>query len=178
MSEQTRDMEIQNMEIIDPIPCKFEGVTPARAHSQEVRDEVIRRVLLGDKLYNISQDMGIQIKTMEPWIRELEDEIRVIIRAGNISLIGGISQAAEEFIRRLTKNKNDNHSQLNTEDNDNHSQQEISAKDAKDLSIALGVLIDKRKDLAGPGSGSGKMSMRIAWKDGSGAVELTTGGQE
>lgn len=177
IKDTDREIEIFEAEIIDPPPCRFEGVQPPTTHDKETRDEVIRRIIQGDKLHDISRDMGLAISTMGPWIKEIEDDIRLSVKAENISLIQGMGEAAEHFIRRLTKVKEGqkvSDSQIVKEGQGNQS---IPAKDAKDLAIALGVLIDKRKDLTGPGSGNGKVSMKVAWKDGSGAVEVTTGGQ-
>lgn len=163
---------IDGVEVLIPTTHPAEGRTPANAHSEETKEEVFRRILAGEKLYKIARDMDIGIRTMGPWIKELEDQIGLIVKAENMSLIEDMGLAAKQFVYRLSKNKNITDSNNENSQEGGRSQTEISPKDAKDLAVALGILIDKRKELTGSSSGHGGMSLKVAWKDGTGALEL------
>jgi transposase-like protein len=146
--------------IIDPLPGQFEGGEPANKYDYTMRSEAVRLVVEeGLSLVDAGRRLGVTDDTIGVWLREMEDEVRLRAKEHDISLIGRLSEKINQLAQGINKDK-------------------IDRAGLRDIAIALGILIDKRKDLAGPGSGAGKISMKIAWQDGSGAVELTTGGQE
>lgn len=159
MGEEVREAVAEYVvEVVEPRPVD-EAWVPPNAYDEETKLEVVRKALEeGKKITEIAQEMGISRDTVSSILQRIEEDIKLEAKADSLRLSGQISEKLFQLLGALTKDK-------------------LNKAWPKDIAIAFGVLADKRRELLGPSSGPGAMSLRIAWKDGTGAVELTTGQQ-
>ncbi len=154
------EIEIVDTEILTPLPAQFEGVTPANAHSQEEVFAALDRVL--ENRGNVTQtarEMGIPLHTLQAWLVRYREQIDTLAEVKKLELAELLGCQVKDLVSAVTKDKLDKAS-------------------LRDVGIVAGIFIDKWKDLTGKTSGNKGVSMKIAWKDGSGAAELTVGGQQ
>lgn len=143
-------------EVIDPLPARFENVQPPNKYNHETREEICKLVLeAGLTIKETAQKFGIARNTVSAIIREFIAEHDMI---ENVRLGRKFCALANKVLNELQK-------------------RDFSASSVSQLGILSGIAVDKKIQLMGKqGNSLGGISMRIAWKDGSGAVELTTGG--
>jgi len=152
-------VEENGMMVLDPVPHPAIGHTPPNRYSDDIRTEAVRlSVEEGKTIAAISREMEIPPDTIAGMLQEVEQYIQLEEKARGLRLVGKVGQCMEELLDGLTKN--------------------LEKAYPKDIAMAFGVLADKRRDLLGPRAGPGALSLKIAWKDGTGAVELKTGVQE
>jgi len=148
-------------EVVAPVVRQHE-IEPhsafTREYPEEVKEEFFRRTLeKGENVSLVCRDMGIPKGTVENWIAELKEEREPQIELENIRLVDLLGKAGEQLLAGLSKAN-------------------LAKASVRDLAVAIGIVTDKRRDLLGPRKGSAISRLRIAWKDGSGAVEVETGG--
>jgi len=146
--------------VLDPVPHPAVGHTPA----QTIDDETVFTVLSsivesGGSIAQAAREFGFSPDTIARWLHKHKETMQVVNEAERQCVSALLLQRGKELLGGLDKDK-------------------IAKAGARDLAIAAGIMVDKWKDLAGPASGPGALSLKIAWKDGTGAVELKTGGQE
>jgi len=147
------------VDVLPPLPPQFEGQLPANAHSEDEIFAALDRAAQNGNIMQTAREMGINRNILRSWIMKYKEELEAITEVQKIELAGLLGCQVKELVGAINKAK-------------------IEAASLKDIGIVAGILADKWKDLTNKGSGKQAFSMRIAWQDGSGAVELTTGGQE
>lgn len=160
MAEAARELEYMesgNDEVLLPVPHNREGEKPANARSEEEVFETLKEIVeSGGNVLIAARNMGIPVETVRRWslkYREETETLAEIERARLARLFGG---KIKELVSGLTKSK-------------------LEKASVRDLGVVAGIFTDKFKDLTGNTKSNGDISLKIAWKDGGGAVELTTG---
>jgi len=129
-----------------------------KAYDEEKKNELLRRVLEnGEHVALVAREIGIDRSTLHTWLAELKEEREAQAEFDSMRLADMFTTAVGEFLSAVDKTK-------------------LAQASVRDLAIAAGIAADKRRDLLGPRKGSAISRLRIAWKDGSGAVEVETGG--
>lgn len=142
---------------VEPVPHVMTGKQPGNAYDEEVKKEILTQAMQeGKSIALLVKENGISKETISRWIHELEDEIQVESRALDAYMVRVLGTKTKELLAALTTEK-------------------LAKASARDIAIAAGILTDKRRDLLGPVHKDDAINLRIAWKDGSGAVELSTG---
>jgi len=145
-------------EVLAPVARPYEGKPSWNATDEETRAELFRRVLEdGEHVALVAREMGIDRNTLFAWLSELKEERKIQVELENIELQDLLTKKAKEFVLAANNSK-------------------LAKAGVKDLLIAAGIALDHRRELAGPARGASFSRLRIAWKDGSGAVEVETGG--
>jgi len=149
------DMVAIEPEILDPAGYN-DGRTPWNKYDDEVKLEVIRKAIEEEKnIVDIAKEMGIDRDTVSSILTEIEQDVKINAKAQDIRLSSVVGGKLLEIVSALTKDK-------------------LNKAWPKELAMAFGILADKRRDLLGPSAGPSSLNLKVAWKDGSGAVELTT----
>ncbi len=146
--------ETQEVEAINPLPAQLEGLEPVNKLSPELREAVARAVLIDGKTgRDVAREYGIGKNAVTSCVREFFAEF---VDQRNMALVGKLDVVTEELLQRIREN--------------------VHNLPLQQLVVSFGILMDKRKDLISKvAPPPGTISLRIAWQDGSGAVELTTG---
>lgn len=147
---------IQSTAALDPLPCPAENRTPANKTSEAVCQEVIQAVL----------NEGLSFKAASERFSLDRDTVSGIVRQ-HLSETGEL-----ENLRLGAKFHN-----LADKVLDELNGRDLTSASPSQLGILAGIAIDKKVLLTGkPTAGNGRVSMKVAWRDGSGAVEITAGG--
>ncbi|MCL6610099.1 MAG: hypothetical protein K6T66_01015 [Peptococcaceae bacterium] len=141
--------------VIDPLPARFKDVQPPNRYDDETREEICRLVLeTGLTIKAAAQKYGIARNTCSAIVREYIAEHDMI---ENVRLGRKFHKLADRVLNELQE-------------------RDLSLASPHQLAVVAGIAVDKKTQLMGkPGDLSGGVRLRIAWQDGSGAVELTTG---
>ncbi|MCL6480076.1 MAG: hypothetical protein K6T65_17055, partial [Peptococcaceae bacterium] len=147
--------ETRAVEVVDPLPAQFEGLEPVNKLPPELREAVARAVLIDGKAgRDVAKEYGVGKNAVTACVREFFSEF---VDQRNMALVGQLDAVTEEMLLRIREN--------------------IQNIPLNQLVVSFGILLDKRKDLINRITPSpGGISLKIAWKDGSGAIELTAGG--
>lgn len=154
--EKPAEVEVELVEPVIVNPGKEErpNLGANNAYPREVREEFFRRVLdEGEHLSLVSREMGIARSTVTQWIAELKEQRLEQEELENLELADMFRDVTRQLLRALDKSK-------------------LEKASVRDLLIAAGIATDKRKDLLGPRKGAGTTRLRVAWRDGSGALEI------
>lgn len=140
---------------IDPIPSHREGQEPGNRIPYEIREAAARAVLIeGRSARDVGKEYGVSKNIMTVIVREFFAEF---IDMRNMQLASRLDDVTEQMLKRLRDN--------------------VESIPVGQLAVAMGICLDKRQILAGKMiHAPGNLSLKIAWKDGSGAAELTVGG--
>lgn len=141
-------------EPLTPLPHSREGLEPANKLPDELREEIALAVLTNKrKIKDVADSYGLGRNIVGQIVREHFSQTADL---QNIELAHELGEVTALMLQRIRNN--------------------IEAIPLSQLVVAFGILTDKRRDLTGKmGAAPGNLSLKIAWKDGSGAVELTTG---
>lgn len=142
--------------ILDPLPHSREGLEPANKLPDELREEIALAVLTDKrKIKDVADTYGLGRNIVGQIVREHFSQTADL---QNIEVAHELGEVTTLMLRRIRNN--------------------INEIPLSQLVVAFGILTDKRRDLAGKmGAAPGNLSLKIVWKDGSGAVELNTGGE-
>ena len=149
-------------EVVEPVPRAWEEKPELRGnqldHPEEIRER-FRELALESEMpgAQIARELGISARTAQQWLVELKQEMEPYQELESMRMAEKLAVAGNQFLRALITRKWENAS-------------------VRDMAIAAGIMIERRRDLLGPRKGSAISRLRIAWKDGSGAVEVETGG--
>ncbi|MCM1567023.1 MAG: hypothetical protein NC238_14020 [Dehalobacter sp.] len=142
-------------EVLSPMPNTGRG-----GHNKipdETRDQIIEDFLVTKNITKTAKKFNLNRETVGFIIREAFGENKL---TADVALAKQFEEAADTFLREI-KNRN------------------LKDTSVRDLVVAAGICIDKRQVLSGSAPrGNAPLSLKIAWKDGSGAVELSTGGSD
>jgi len=126
---------------------------PHTAYGQDIIDEATDKILRGEKVAVVARELGVSKRTLFSWIGQNLNERRELRDALYVDKMEGI---ASKILAEI----------------DSKDLQETSIRD---LMVSLGILLDKRQNLTGPKQAApGALNLRVAWRDGTGAVEIST----
>lgn len=150
--------DTQSTPILDPLPCRFEGQTPANKTDEAIRQQVVEAVLeQGLTLTAAAEKFSLHRDTVGAMLKEYRIETGEL---ENVRLGNKFHKLADRVLDELQE-------------------KDLSGASVSQLGVLAGIAVDKKIQLTGkPAAGNGNISMRVAWKDGSGAVELSTGGKD
>ncbi len=149
---------VREAEYMEPVPHNREGEQPAIAFDEETQIAALNKAFNeGKSIVVVCKQMGIHRSTLGRWIKEMEEEVSTDARAQDVGFIKALGAKMNQLIDALTTEK-------------------LTKASPRDIAIAFGILADKRRDIMGPQTKDDGISLKIAWKDGAGAVELTTSG--
>ncbi len=142
-------------EVIDSLPARFKDVPPPNRYDDEVREEICKLVLeAGFTIKAAAEKYGIARNTCSAIVREHLAEYDMI---ENVRLGRKFHKLADRVLNELQE-------------------RDLSCASPSQLGVLAGIAVDKKTQLMGKtGDLSGGISLKIAWADGSGAVELTAG---
>lgn len=156
MGDAATTANIVDVEVLEPQKHNREGCKPANARSEEevfaVLDEVVHN---GGNVTKAARDLGIPLRTVQSWLAKYKEERDTFAEIQRMQLAEHFGRRAKELVCAITKAK-------------------IEKASAKDLGIVAGIFADKFRELTGRTSTQGDFNLKIAWKDGSGALELST----
>ncbi|OPY60520.1 MAG: hypothetical protein A4E56_02648 [Pelotomaculum sp. PtaU1.Bin065] len=123
-------------------------------HEVEVIDNVVEDILHGGKINEVARRHGVPRRTVFTWLKEKLAERREL---QDILFVDRMEKIGTKIL-----------AEIDTKD--------LQETSVRDLMVSLGILLDKRQNLTGPKQAApGALNLRVAWKNGEGAVELTTG---
>lgn len=142
--------------VLDPLPAIFEGKAPVNKTNEATREAVVKAILeQGMTITSVAEKFSIHRDTASAILQEYRRETGEI---ENLRLGNKFHKLADKVVDELNK-------------------KDLSAASPSQLGILAGIAVDKKILLTGkPATGAGNISLRIAWKDGSGAAELNVGG--
>lgn len=142
---------------IDPLPARFEDATPHNRFPDDLREEIALAVLSEKrKIREVAETYGLNRNTVGQIVRE---HFAQTADLQNIELAHELGEVTSLMLQRIRNN--------------------IEEIPLSQLVVAFGILTDKRQALAGKmAQARGTLSLKVAWQDGSGAVELTTTGRD
>jgi len=153
-----RMTEKKGAEVVAPVPRAWEEKPELRGNQLDypdgVKSEFLKRVLEnGEHVGLVRQEMNVSKSTANRWITEQREEREPQIELENLRIIEKMGRAGEQFLDALITRKWEKAS-------------------VRDLAIAFGIIIERRRDLLGPRKGSATTRLRVTWK--SGEVEVET----
>lgn len=144
-------------EIVAPVivnPGKEGRPTLGGCYPPEIKERFLSRVLEGgESLAKVSREMGIARSTCQAWIAEHKEERQEQDEIDNLTLANLYRDVNLQVLRCLDKTK-------------------LEAASVRDLAILAGIATDKRAALIGPQKAKSSVRLRVAWRDGSGALEV------
>jgi len=145
--------ETTSIEILDPLPNGHEGRSPHNKFPDELRQQVVQETLVTRNISKIAEKFSISRQTVSAILREYLGENKELI---DFELISDIDEVTRKMLTRL---KN-----------------EVNSIPPSQLVVATGILLDKRESLLkGKVTGGNQvLNLRVAWRDGTGAVEFST----
>lgn len=154
MDEAEKNADIgETQEVLTPLPRPYEGRPSHNAHPPE---EKLRAVaLIAQKGPGAAaEETGIPLRTVQTWAREYREEIEML--------------RENEFVEEIDRKIKDILQEIDVS--------KIKSASFRDLLIGLGISIDKRSQLLDQRkkAKTAPVRLRVAWKDGAGAVELET----
>ena len=156
------DIQPAQAEVVEPVPRAWEEKPELRGNDRSYPEEIrerFRELALGSEMPGpqIARELGISRTTAQEWLFELKQEMEPYQELESMRMAEKLAVAGNQFLRALIARKWEKAS-------------------VRDMAIAAGIMIERRRDLLGPQKGGNISRLRIAWKDGSGAVEVETGG--
>jgi hypothetical protein len=100
---------------------------------------------------------GIGRSTVQTYLAQMREEIELNSQIVDMDLAKALEGKVYQIIKAVDKSK-------------------LEKAGIRDLAIAAGIFLDKRKELLGPRSGTGNLRLRATFR-GEGAIEVTTGEQ-
>jgi hypothetical protein len=100
---------------------------------------------------------GIGRSTVQTYLAQMREEIELNSQIVDMDLAKALEGKVYQIIKAVDKPK-------------------LEKAGIRDLAIAAGIFLDKRKELLGPRSGTGNLRLRATFR-GEGAIEVTTGEQ-
>ncbi|OPX91155.1 MAG: hypothetical protein A4E53_00747 [Pelotomaculum sp. PtaB.Bin104] len=159
----SNDPKVHDGEILEPLPDEQLGgpLEPVReGHPawnkipDEVRDQIIEDVLKTGNFAKTAENFGLNRVTVAAVIKEFRAEVSEFI---DFKYQARIENILDKLLQRL--------------------ENEAGEIKLSQLPVSVGILLDKRRELRGNISGGNQsLNLKVAWRDGSGAVELTTNG--
>jgi len=145
------------LEPLDPLPAPSEGKPAHNAIPDEVKDLVIKAVLESNNISKTAEEFNLNRTTVAAIVREFRSEVGEFT---DFKYQNRIEKVLDKLLLRL--------------------ENETGEVKLSQLPVTVAILLDKRRELRGKTlNAQGPLNLRVAWKDGSGAVELSTGtGQE
>lgn len=139
-------------EPLQPLPANREGCTPANKIPDETRSAIIDEFISCGNISATARKFGVSRGTVAAIIKEIYGDVKELI---DIEFAGRIENITRLALERLADN--------------------IDRISPQQLGTIIGILIDKRQMLTGKARSNDNFNLKIAWKDGSGAIEVTTG---
>jgi hypothetical protein len=100
---------------------------------------------------------GIGRSTVQTYLAQMREEIELNSQIVDMDLAKALEGKVYQIVKAVDKPK-------------------LEKAGIRDLAIAAGIFLDKRKELLGPRSGTGNLRLRATFR-GEGAIEVTTGEQ-
>ncbi|OPX93306.1 MAG: hypothetical protein A4E53_00271 [Pelotomaculum sp. PtaB.Bin104] len=144
---------LEVLEPLNPRPAPSEGKPAHNALPDEVKDLVIKAVLESNNISKTAEEFNLNRATVTAIIREFRAEVGEFV---DFKYQSRIEKILDKLLRRL--------------------ESEAGEIKLSQLPVATAILLDKRRELRGKTlNAQDQLNLRVAWKDGMGAVELTTG---
>lgn len=141
--------------ILTPVPRPFEGEKPPNAWPSEIREAAIDLAIELKSARKAGKHLGIPVRTIQYWLAE--EVASGDANAWDAYAVKEIQDKIEQVLARIGPDK-------------------IDKAGLRDLVIAAGILLDKRQNMIPKAKAETPPTrLRIAWKDGSGAVEVENG---
>jgi predicted transcriptional regulator len=145
-------MADRNEVIEQPIPRAWEGGKPWNAYPDEVRQQAVDLAIELRSGRKAARQLGISPRAVQAWLAE---EVAGDAGDWNMLQIKELEGKIERILAKIGPEK-------------------IDKAGLRDLVVAAGILLDKRESLLPKAKNEARQRLRIAWKDGSGAVEIET----
>jgi predicted transcriptional regulator len=139
-------------DILKPIPRPYEGEKPWNAYPDEVRQQAVDLAIELRSGRKAARQLGISPRAVQAWLAE---EVAGDAGDWNMLQIKELEGKIERILAKIGPEK-------------------IDKAGLRDLVVAAGILLDKRESLLPKAKNEARQRLRIAWKDGSGAVEIET----
>lgn len=160
LDERVEPSEIEVLEPTIPGPAQAGELVPANSYSETEKLKIISRIWeTGKDILTVAREAGIAESTIHAWLNQYQDEKMAMEKFRSIKFAEMFGDKIHEFLKSVDKNK-------------------LDKATVKDLAIAVGIFTDKRQDLLGKQKNSQNIFLKVAWKDGQGAVEFTHGDQK
>jgi transposase-like protein len=147
-------MAKQDIELMEPIPRPYEGQKPPNAYPEEVRQQAVDLAIQLKSGRKAARQLGISPRAVQAWLAE---EVAGDAGDWNMLKVKELEGKIEQVLAKIGPDK-------------------IDKAGLRDLVVAAGILLDKRQAMLPKARNEARQRLRIAWKDGSGAVEVETGG--
>lgn len=119
----------------------------------EVKDQVIEDILKTGSIVKTAEKFGLNRATVGAIVREFRSEVGKLV---DFRYQTRIEKVLDKLLQRL--------------------ENETGEVKTGQLPVTIAILLDKRRELRGKTlNAQGPLNLRVAWRDGSGAVELSTG---
>jgi predicted DNA-binding protein YlxM (UPF0122 family) len=153
--EKERDSGSEG-EVLEPIDYPRGGpqTTPDVERQIEILQQAIEQ---GESIPVIAKRYGVSRRAIQHYIAQAKEEIELNSQLLDIKLVESLDTKIREIVLAVDKSK-------------------LATATVRDLAIAAGIFLDKRKELLGPRSGTGNLRLRATFR-GEGAIEVTTGEQ-
>jgi len=141
----------------------LEGIDYPRGGPQTTPDverqiEILQQAIeQGESIPVIAKRYGVSRQAIQHYIAQAKEEIELNSQLLDIKLVESLDSKIKEIVMAVDKSK-------------------LATATVRDLAIAAGIFLDKRKELLGPRSGTGNLRLRATFR-GEGAIEVTTGDQ-
>jgi len=146
--------ETTSIEILDPLPNGHEDRPAWNAIPDETREAIIEDVLRTNSISKTAENFGLARVTVAAVIKDFRAEIDEF---NDFRYQARIEKVLDKLLHRL--------------------ENEADEIKTSQLPVTTAILLDKRRELRGKTlNAQGPLNLRVAWRDGSGAVELTAGG--
>jgi hypothetical protein len=141
---------------LEPIDYPRGGpqTTPDVERQIEILQQAIEQ---GESIPVIAKRYGVSRRAIQHYIAQAKEEIELNSQLLDIKLVESLDTKIREIVLAVDKSK-------------------LATATVRDLAIAAGIFLDKRKELLGPRSGTGNLRLRATFR-GEGAIEVTTGGE-
>lgn len=147
------DFRKRDAELMEPIPRPYEGQKPWNTYPEEIRQQAIDLAIELKSGRKAARQLGISPRAVQAWLAE---EVIGESYDWNMLQVKEIEDKIEQILVKISPDK-------------------IDKAGLRDLVVAAGILLDKREGLLPKARNEARQRLRIAWKDGSGAVEVETG---
>jgi predicted DNA-binding protein YlxM (UPF0122 family) len=143
-------------EVLKPIDYPRGG--PQTQPDVERQIEILQQAIeQGESIPVIAKRYGVSRRAIQHYIAQAKEEIELNSQLLDIKLVESLDTKIREIVLAVDKSK-------------------LATATVRDLAIAAGIFLDKRKELLGPRSGTGNLRLRATFR-GEGAIEVTTGEQ-
>ncbi|OPX86076.1 MAG: hypothetical protein A4E53_03282 [Pelotomaculum sp. PtaB.Bin104] len=152
--QNTEQNAVEALEPLNPLPAPGEGRPPHNRLPDELREEIALFISQGGTVKDAAAKFGVNRATAGHIYREYFNETQEL---ENMRLGHKFHNLAERVV-----------DELNSKD--------LTSVPASQLGVLAGIAVDKKTQLVGrPTAAPGALNLKVAWRDGSGAVELSTG---